>query len=107
MANTTAPTTSSIEIGDIFCSSWGYEQTNIDFFEVVAKTPKTLKLRLVKAKKDYCYGYSGLATPIKGSFADDKVYSRKYDEGNKSVKIDYVRYSTLWDGQPELFSTYA
>ena len=24
-----------VQVGDIFCSSWGYEQTNVDFFQVV------------------------------------------------------------------------
>lgn len=26
----------SVEVGDIFYSSWGYEQTNVDFFQVIA-----------------------------------------------------------------------
>lgn len=25
-----------IKVGDIFCSSWGYEQTNVDFYQVIA-----------------------------------------------------------------------
>ena len=107
MTKTTVPTTNNIEIGDIFYTSWGYDQTNVDFFEVVAKTSKMLKLREIKAKKDYRYGYSGLANPIRGSFADDKIYTRKYDEGNKAVKIDDVAYARLWDGKPKTFSTYA
>lgn len=25
-----------VKVGDLFCASWGYEQTNVDFFQVVA-----------------------------------------------------------------------
>jgi hypothetical protein len=35
-----------VKVGDIFVDSWGYEQTNIDMYEVVAKpTPKTVVVR--------------------------------------------------------------
>lgn len=27
-----------IEIGTIFCASWGYDQTNVDFYKVIRKT---------------------------------------------------------------------
>lgn len=28
------------KVGDIFYTSWGYEQTNIEFYQVVKATPK-------------------------------------------------------------------
>ena len=30
-----------VKVGDIFSASWGYEQTNVDFFQVVALVGKT------------------------------------------------------------------
>lgn len=33
----------AIEVGDIYYTSWGYEQTNVDFVMVTARTPKTVK----------------------------------------------------------------
>lgn len=35
-----------VKVGDIFYSSWGYDQTNVDFYEVlsVSKTGKTAKV---------------------------------------------------------------
>ena len=29
--------------GDVFVSSWGYEQTNVDFYEVVRTTAKYIE----------------------------------------------------------------
>ena len=35
----------TFKIGDCLYQSWGYDQTNIDFFEVVAVLPKSVKIR--------------------------------------------------------------
>ena len=41
-----------IEVGQIFYASWGYDQTNIDFVQVVevSKTGKTVKVRRMNQK---------------------------------------------------------
>ena len=36
--------------GDVFVSSWGYEQTNVDFYEVVKVTAKTVMLIPIERK---------------------------------------------------------
>ena len=35
----------TISVGDFFASSWGYDQTNIDFYKVVGLTPKGVRLQ--------------------------------------------------------------
>ncbi len=30
-----------VKVGDLFCASWGYEQTNVDFFQVIALVGET------------------------------------------------------------------
>lgn len=50
-----------IKVGDIFYMSWGYEQTNLDFFQVVALKGKTqviikeVVLHVI-AEEDYSHG---------------------------------------------------
>lgn len=34
-----------VNIGDIFVASWGYDQTNVDAYQVVRLTPKCAMLR--------------------------------------------------------------
>ena len=34
----------TFKVGDCLYQSWGYDQTNIDFFEVVAVLPKSVKI---------------------------------------------------------------
>jgi hypothetical protein len=40
-------TTADIEIGTIFNSSWGYDQTNICYYKVIAKSAKFLTIRAI------------------------------------------------------------
>jgi hypothetical protein len=41
-----AEMSAKVKVGDIFVDSWGYEQTNVDFYQVVAKpSPKTVIVR--------------------------------------------------------------
>lgn len=40
------------KVGDYLYSTWGYEQTNVDFYKVVGVTAKTLKIVPVKSKTD-------------------------------------------------------
>lgn len=37
----TAEAAATVKVGDVFSMSWGYDQTNVDFFQVVAKVGKT------------------------------------------------------------------
>lgn len=37
----TAVETRPVEVGDIFCSSWGWDQTNVDYYKVVRTTAKS------------------------------------------------------------------
>lgn len=61
-----------IKVGDIFYTSWGYEQTNIDFFQVVALKGKTqVVIREVALNKKEEVGVSGMSRDI--SFYTDKV----------------------------------
>lgn len=40
------------KVGDYLYSTWGYEQTNVDFYKVVGVTAKTLKIVPVKSKTE-------------------------------------------------------
>ncbi len=44
-AKTAAVGNHDFKVGDALYSSWGYDQTNIDFFEVVEILPKSVKVR--------------------------------------------------------------
>lgn len=65
-----------VHVGDLFYGSWGYEQTNVDFFQVVAlKGKHTAVIR--KIAGEYIGGYSlqGNVRPCRDQFADDETYT--------------------------------
>ena len=41
---TTETTTPTLKVGDVMYSSWGYDQTNVDFYKVVRATAKSVWL---------------------------------------------------------------
>ena len=50
MTAQTAPATETptVKVGDFFVSSWGYDQTNIDFYKVVGLTPSGKSVKVQK-----------------------------------------------------------
>lgn len=34
----------AVKVGDVFYASWGYDQTNVDFYKVVGKTKARIKV---------------------------------------------------------------
>lgn len=63
-----------IELGTIFAASWGYDQTNVDFYEVVRRTAKNVWVRPIESKKTYNpQAMTGTAKPIPGTFTGNPV----------------------------------
>ena len=102
-----------IEVGDIYSSSWGYDQTNVDFYEVVAVTPGSVKIREVDAK---IVEGKGLV-PAKGHFLE-KSHLRRFQDnvavskrpssgykGQATIKVRSYAWATPWDGEPEYDTT--
>lgn len=72
----------AIKVGDIFNYSWGWEQTNQQFFEVIEKkTPMTMVVREIACEtiKELSWA-SSQVRPARGHFLENK------DE--KSVRLD-------------------
>lgn len=92
----------SCQVGDIYRTNWGYDQTNVEFFEVVEIRGKYAVLReIASASSDdghgseQCVAQSGeyLKPRYEG---DDRglPIRRLIQEGH--IKIDDVRYAWPW-----------
>lgn len=46
----TATTNKAPEVGDILYSSWGYDQTNIDFYKIVRATDKSVWIQKIGSR---------------------------------------------------------
>lgn len=96
----------TIKVGDIFTCSWGYEQTNVDFYECVATKTKTIVVRAISGKTvSTDGGWTGYCVPQPGVFIGD-ARTVVVDESNGFKPRSYS-HARLWNGQPERYSTYA
>lgn len=102
-----SPTSNNMpKVGDIFVSSWGYEQTNIDFFKVVAVSKsggpgvKIVKLGKVFLKQKPGQEYDVPVMPNEGDVKSEPVSKRISKEG--SIKISSYSYAYPWGGKPEM-----
>jgi hypothetical protein len=90
----------TVKIGDHFASSWGYDQTNVDFYEVVGLTPKGVRLRRVKKRVE---GHG--VVPVPGEFVGNPFQTQLIRTSGpiavSSPKYIGGGYASLWDGKPK------
>lgn len=95
------------ETGDIFYASWGYDQTNIDFYQVTALAGKSMvELRELAQEKEETGFMSGTCQPVKDSFTGEPI-RRKCSGENNSIRVSSCQYASPWDGNPKHWSSYA
>jgi hypothetical protein len=56
------------KVGDIFYTSWGYDQTNVDFFEVTKVAGKMLTVAAIGASSEDTGYLTGNCKPRQGAF---------------------------------------
>lgn len=97
-----------LQVGDILYYSWGYEQTNVDFYQVIGKTEKSVKIQEIESKTVENGFMSGNTTALKDVFKNKEVMSKRVKEycGQPFVSFDYG-VGNKWDGRPMSCSWYA
>lgn len=103
---------SSVKPGDIFAASWGYDQTNVDFYQVIKCTDKTAVLKEIESIEEYNGDMAGYCKPIKNKFINDKELKKRlfcWPDMIPAVKIaDYeTAYKMMDENEKQYFSRYA
>ena len=105
------------KVGDILSGSWGYEQTNVDFWQVTEVRGKQIIMRhlcgeLVKGEEGFM---QGRMVPVPDAFLTQngdewatlrKTPSPNGSDGKGSVKIASYLYAHEWSGNPMFCSWY-
>ncbi len=112
MENIAAPVTVAPKVGDILSSSWGYDQTNVDFYKVLRFTGKSVVIQRIESdttEEGFMCGHSVPHVPHTASkYRGEPMTKRVNYHGNGyGVKITDYASAYLWDGQPERTSWYA
>jgi hypothetical protein len=97
-----------VEVGSIFYTSWGYEQTNVEFYQVVEKTGKKVGLRELKQEHVNKDGYSSMSSHVialPNQFASNEIQTKILKDGH--ISFESYRSGYLWGGVPKYVSWYA
>ena len=92
--NTVKPVDSpknTVKVGDLFYSSWGYEQTNISFYQVTGVGKATVKVREIDGKVVTTGMMEGESSPVKNGFNNsvERTHRLNYDgEGKPSFRVN-------------------
>jgi len=108
-----SPADLGVKVGDFFYSSWGYDQTNVSFFEVKALTNAGVKVQRCDSTVARSSTTDDYVVPIPGTvhrFDEDgpvtKILKNGWN-GQASIAVGYGRSkgndttAYLWDGQPK------
>jgi hypothetical protein len=81
------------KVGTVFVRSWGYDQTNVDFYEIVSvsKTGKTGKARQLRKTYDHQGQGSDRVQPATGA-------DRFVEKAHCARCSNYHQGETGWDG---------
>lgn len=98
----------NVKIGDVFVWSWGYEQTNIDFYEVVEVKGWTATIRKIAERglaSEGCGPFSGRVTAERGRFIGEpeKKIIRLTNSGEPYLSKEFG-WCGLWNGEPKYCS---
>jgi hypothetical protein len=106
--------TGKVKVGDIFVNSWGYDQTNIDYYQVIDKTKKGIKIRPISSEVKEDGFMQGKSTPKVNDFVGNDIMVKfPYEYSGDSCLYDnvYINFEygcgQLWSGKPERASWYA
>ena len=97
----------SIEPGTILVSTWGYDQTNVDFYRVVRSTSASVWLQGVGQELTGETGFlSEYVVPSEAPIGD--VFRRKAQTfmGTTGVSLNSYASARVWDGTPVLQTHY-
>ena len=106
--------TDEIKIGTIFECDWGYDQTNVDFYQVVRRTAKSVWIREINHTSEPAGPLSWHVKPLKDHFIDDDpkgerhlILHDRYGFSKSPVYLKMTSYSvaTIYNPNSDILET--
>ena len=87
-------------VGDILSGSWGYDQTNVEFYEVVGiPSPKSIAVREIGMKTVRSDRGSDYVVPAPGKYTGPVL--KKIPSTGGYIRVSDSISVSKWDGKPE------
>ncbi len=93
----------------IISNSWGYEQTNIDFYKILKRSGLFVTLQLMTSQNVSAGDMVGTCIP-KDVDTTEKPFRRKVCIRNgreTGLSIKQYGWASIWDGKPVHYTSYA
>lgn len=92
-----------IKVNDILYSSWGYDQTNIDFYKVKRVMKSMIEIVPIESRivEEESTTYTDAVVPYPAN--EGKSFRRKIKDYGSGLWVNISSYqgATLWDGNPK------
>lgn len=90
-----------LKVGDIYYSSWGYEQTNIDFYQIIEVKGQYATFQQICSKEVegsmYSHGMACQVVPVPNSFHGEPIKKKmRFHDGSASCNISSCQYLGLY-----------
>tara|TARA_R100001198_G_scaffold37788_1_gene20594 strand:+ start:1177 stop:1509 length:333 start_codon:yes stop_codon:yes gene_type:complete len=109
MTASTLLQTDRFEVGQIVCSSYGYDMTLVEYYVVTRMTKASVWLRPINCVVTNDDGRGeGRAMPDSSwQASDDKVFRKKIQlSDGKQYVSDSIKYFRIWDGKPQYYNSW-
>ena len=110
-ANASAKASDFYKLGDVIVNSWGYDQTNIEFYQVVKVMNKTIEIREISQMSEpdsmMSHGMADKRLPETNSFlSSDKIIKLRVKARGVLSNPENFYYFHKWNGQAKYCSWY-
>lgn len=105
----------ALTVGDVLVSSWGWEQTNIDYYQVIELVGKaSVQLQQIAKQVTHERGDCGQCVPLLNNFIGE-VFTKKVTDGERVTltsyssarRKDYIMAGGIKAFKPDYWSSYA
>jgi hypothetical protein len=88
-----------VKVGDVFRCSWGYDQTNIDYYEVTAVRGQMVEVCGISQEREETLSMQGYCVPSPGSFIG-KPMTKKVNMGGGEPSIRIYSFASAYRMKP-------
>ncbi len=98
-----------VKVGDIYVSQWGYDQTNVDYYQVMQVKSKTAVLAQIGCNKTYTGPMNGTCVPDKSVWGRQLITKRilALNEDETYFRLNSFSSAFRWKGETNSFSEWA
>jgi hypothetical protein len=98
-----------VKVGDIYVSNWGYDQTNVDYYQVMQVKSKTAVLNQIGSKRTYTGPMNGTCVPDTSVVGSKAIAKRILVLTDNEPYFKLTSYSSAypWKGETNSFSEWA